>query len=154
MPQFADADPTQLREFVKIWYKRALPNIRTKEFEETWIDFLIAWPRIKYVKGEEPMAQMFEKAIQLDPPQIAIEKYPDNSKLKILVSLCRELQRAAGNKPFFLSVRTAGRLLNIAPMTASRWFFLLQSDGIIKVVTKGGTAQTVRQASRYGYIAN
>ena len=102
LPQFADADPIQLRETVKIWHKRALPNIRTKEFEETWIDFLIAWSRIKYVKGQEPMAQMFEKAIQLEPPQVAIEKYPGNSKLKILVSLCRELQRAAGNEPFFL----------------------------------------------------
>jgi hypothetical protein len=152
LPQFADAEPTQLREIVKVWHKKALPNVRTKEFEETWIDFLKAWPRIKYVKGKEPMAQMFEKVIQLEPPPIAVEKYPDNSKFKILVSLCRELQRAAGNEPFFLSVRTAGRLLNIMPMTASRWFFLLQSDGILKIVSKGGIAKTVREATRFRYV--
>ena len=153
LPQFAGAEPTELRELVKMWHERALPTMRTKGFEDTWIDFLKAWPRIKYAKGQEPMTQIFEKAIQLDPPSIAVEKYPGNSKLTILTSLCRELQRAAGENPFFLSARTAGRLLNVSPMQASRWFFLLQSDGILKLVSKGGTAETVRQASRYRYIA-
>lgn len=154
LPQFTDADPRQLRDIVKVWHKRALANIRTKEFEETWIDFLKSWPRIKYKKGEEPMAQIFERAIQFDPPQVAVEKYPDNVKLKILVCLCRELQRAAGREPFFLSVRTTGRLLKVSPMQASRWFFLLQSDGILKLVSRGGTAETVREASRYRYVVD
>jgi hypothetical protein len=154
LPQVADAEPEELRDIVTVWHRRALPKIRTQEFEETWIDFLKAWPRIRYVKGEEPMAQIFERAIQLEPPQIAAEKYPNHSKLKILASLCRELQRAAGSSPFFFSARTAARLLNVAPMTASRWFFLLQSDGILKLVSRGGTAETVREASRYRYIAN
>jgi hypothetical protein len=154
LPQFADARPNQLREIVETWQARALPNIRTKEFEETWIDFLKAWPRIRYTKGKEPMTQIFEKAIQLEPPHIADEKYPNHSKLKIMVSLCRELQRAAGDSPFFLSVRTAGKLLNVSPMQVSRWFFLLETDGILKVVAKGGTAQTVRTATRFRYLAN
>lgn len=154
LPQFSDADPRELRNIVRVWHKRALAKIRTKEFEETWIDFLKAWPRIRYAKGEEPMAQIFETAIQLEPPEIAIEKYPNNPKLKILVSLCLELQRAAGENPFFLSARTAGKLLDVSPMQASRWFFLLRSDGILRLVSKGGTAETVRQASRYRYIAS
>ncbi|MEA3226841.1 MAG: bifunctional DNA primase/polymerase, partial [Planctomycetota bacterium] len=154
LPQFADADLQELRDIVKVWHERALPNIRTKEFEETWIDFLKAWPIIKHEKGEGPMAKIFEKAIQLDPPKIAVKKYPDHSKLKILVSLCRELQRAAGDAPFFLAARTAGRLLNVAPITANRWLFLLLSDGILKLVSKGGTATNARQASRYRYVAN
>jgi hypothetical protein len=152
LPQYADADPRQLRDLVKLWHKKAMPKIRTKEFEETWIDFLKAWPRIKFVKGEEPMAKIFEKAISLEPPKIAVENYPDHDKLKILVSLCRELQQAAGNDPFYLSVRTAGRLLNVTPMTANRWLFLLLSDGVLKLISKGGTADTVRQASRYRYV--
>ena len=154
LPQFSDADPRELRKYVKAWRGKALLKIRTKEFEETWIDFLKAWPRIKYSKGEEPMAKILEKAIELEPPKIAVEKYPDHDKLKILVSLCRELQRAAGNGPFYLSVRTAGRLLDVKPMTANRWLFLLQSDGILTLVSKGGTADAVRQASRYKYVAN
>ena len=152
MPEYTDADPKQFRSEVIEWHKRALPNIRTKEFEETWIDFLKGWRKIKCKIGEEPMAPIFEKAIQLEPPKIAVETYPNHSKLKILVSLCSELQRAAGQNPFYLSVRTASKLLNISAMQASRWLFLLQSDGIVKLVCKGGTAETVRKASRYRYI--
>lgn len=154
MPEYTEADPKEFRSAVEQWHKKALPNIETKEFEETWIDFLKGWDKIKWEIGESPMAQIFEKAIQLEPPKVAVEKYPEHSKLKILVSLCRELQRAAGENPFFLSTRTGARLLKVKPMTISRWFFLLQSDGILKLVSKGGTAKTVRKASRYRYIAN
>jgi hypothetical protein len=153
LPQYADAEAGQLRELAVIWHKRALPNIRTKEFEETWIDFLKAWPKIKYPKGKEPMSQILEKAIRLDPPKIAVEKYQEHSGLKTLVSLCRELQRSAGDNPFFLSARTAGKLLKVSAMQANRWFFLLQTDGILKLVSKGGTAEAVRKASRYRYVA-
>ena len=99
------------------------------------------------------MAKILEKAVRLEPPKVAVEKYPDHDKLKILVSLCRELQRAAGDGPFYLSVRTAGRLLDVTPMTANRWLFLLLSDGILRLVEKGGTKDTVREASRYEYLA-
>lgn len=100
------------------------------------------------------MAEIYEKAIQLEPPQIALKKYPEHSKLKILVSLCRELQRAAGNSAFFLSARTAGKLLDITPMTASRWFFLLETDDILRVVSKGRMTTEGGIATRFRYIAN
>jgi hypothetical protein len=154
MPEYIDADPKQFETIVRKWHKKALSKIRTKEFEETWIDFLKAWPNIKHKIGDEPMARIFEAVIQLEPPEIAMEKYPDNSKLKIFVSLCRELQRAAGNNPFFLATRTAGKLLKISPMQASRWLYLLETDNILKVVVKGGTAENPRKATRFRYIAN
>jgi hypothetical protein len=99
------------------------------------------------------MAQIFETAIQLEPPKIAAEKYPDNAKLKILVSLCRELQKAAGDSAFFLSVRTGAKLLNSYPMEVSRWLWLLETDGILKVIAKGGTNENPR-ATRFRYVAN
>ncbi len=154
MPEYTDADPKEFHSVFKVWLKRALPNIRTKEFEESWIDFLKGWGKIKWKIGEKPMAQIFEKTIQLEPPQVAVEKYPENTKLKVLVSLCRELQRAAGNSPFFLAARTAGKLLDISPITASRWFFLLETDNILKVVSKGKMTRTGGVATRFRYIAN
>lgn len=154
MPEYTEAEPRQFESVVRDWHKRALPNIETKEFEETWIDFLKGWKKIKWKIGESPMAQIFEKAIQLEPPKIAVDKYPEHNKLKILVSLCRELQRAAGTNPFFLSVRTGGRLLNVSHMQISRWLFLMESDGILMVITKGGTSENPRKATRYRYIAN
>ena len=113
-----------------------------------------AHPVLGMERGEKPMAQIFEKTIQLEPPKIAVKKYPEHSKLKILVSLCKELQRAAGRSPFFLSARTTARLLNVEPMTASRWFFLLETDGILKVVSKGKMTKSGGVATRFKYIAD
>ena len=100
------------------------------------------------------MAKIFEKALRMETPKVAAEKYPNNKKIQLLTALCRELQLAVGEGPFFLSTRTAGRLLGVSPMTISRWLFLLESDEVIRVVAKGGTAQTVRKATRFNYIAN
>ena len=52
-------------------------------------------------KGEEPMAQMLAKAKDAPLP-IEAQRY-EQASLRLLVKLCRELQRAAGDGPFFLS---------------------------------------------------
>jgi hypothetical protein len=154
LPLFADADPRDLRAIVREWHRRALPKIRTKEFEETWIDFLKAWPRVRYAKGTEPMMQTFRRAVESEPPRIAVAKYPENPKLQILVALCRELQRAGGMEPFYLSCRTAGGLFSVSHTEAGRWFFLLESDGILEVVAKGGTQKNPRNATRFRYMGD
>jgi len=154
LPEYFGIDPRLLKKIVQAWHKQALPNIRTKEFEETWIDFLKAWPKITSKIGEEPMSKITKKAFRQKPPKIAQEKYPDNPQLQIFVSLCRELQRQAGESSFYLGCRKAAELLHTNPMQINRWFFLLESDGLIKTVQKGGTAQNPRKASRYKYLGN
>lgn len=154
LPEFCNSDPIELTGIVKEWHKRALPKIRTKEFEETKIDFLIAWPKIKNKIGEEPMSKIVHKAFSSSPPKIAVEKYPDNPQLQIFVSLCRELQRQDKSNTFYVSCRKAAEYLHTSPMTISRWFFLLESDGIVKTIEKGGTTRNPRNASRYKYLGN
>jgi hypothetical protein len=154
LPQFAGAEAQDLRAIVQEWHRRALPKIRTREFEETWIDFLKAWPRVRHVKGTEPMTQVFQRAVEGERPQVAVMKYPENQRLQILVSLCRELQRAAGAQPLYLSCRAAGRLFSVSHTEAARWLFLLESDGILQVVTKGGTHENPRNATRFRYLGD
>lgn len=154
MPQYTDADPKDLKSFVIEWHRQALPYIRTEEFEETWIDFLKAWPKIKKKVGEEPMTKIFERAKKAEPPQVAVELHPDNKQLQLFITLCRELQKEAGQGPFFLACRTGGKYFNVAPMTISRWFFLLGEESIVELVTKGGTENNPRKASRYKYLGN
>jgi hypothetical protein len=153
MPEYTDANPKQFKTVVKEWHKRALPNIRTKEFEETWIDFLKAWPKIRHKIGNEPITKVFKRASESEAPTIAIEKYPKNSNLQTLVSFCKELQIEAGSAPFFLATRTGGKLFNVKAMTMSRWLFLLEEDNIIKTVEKGGTSKNPRKATRFRYVA-
>ena len=152
LPAYADAKPADLRELVQQWHRQALPHIQTKKFEETWIDFLKAWGNVEYPMGKGPIAMTMQKVIQLDPPKVALQKYPKHQKVQVLVSLCRELQRAAGEHPFFLSCRTTGTLFGVEPMTASRWLFMLEADGILKTVDKGRTGKGARKATRFRYI--
>ena len=100
-PELADAAISDLKVYVRYWHRLAKKVIRTKPFEETWIDFCNAWPRVKFAKGDEPMAQMLAKAKDAPLP-IEAQRY-EQASLRLLVKLCRELQRAAGDGPFFLS---------------------------------------------------
>ena len=117
IPAYTDADPRQFRSVVVEWHRAALPKIRTKQFTETWIDFLIGWRKIKYRIGEGPMNVIFVKAKKAKPPKIALRYYPGHPKLQFLVTLCRKLQIASGNDPFFLSARTAAKHLDVSAMT-------------------------------------
>jgi len=152
MPEYINADPNQFKSVVEEWHRRALPNINTKEFEETWIDFLMAWPRIKYRIGDGPLQRAFAKAAISKVPKIALRQYPENRNLQLLTALCRELQIIADKKPFFLSMRAGAKLFNIGVMTMYRWLFLLVQDDILKVTWKGGMTRSGRKASKYRYL--
>src|SRR5690349_14198984 len=98
-----------------------------------------AWGKVRFPQGSEPMALMFAAAIEADTPAEA-EQY-EQKKLRLMVALCRELQRAAGSASFFLSARTAARLLGIDPATAARWLRGLRHDGILHLAEAGKRAR-------------
>jgi len=148
IPKLSGANDTDLRPYVRYWHRQALPFIATKPFEETWIDFLKGWSKVKFPKGTEPMVEILKRAVDAPPPKEAGEY--DDSRLKFLVSLCRELQRASGDAPFFLSCRKVEELVGVSFKSASRWLFMLVKDGVLELV-KQGTMKN-RQASRYRYL--
>jgi hypothetical protein len=149
LPHLADADPGELRDVIQRWHQLALPAIRTKPFEETYIDFLRAWPKVKHPAGSGPLADLFQRASAAPPPSVATGY--EQEGLRLLVSLCRELHRAADPGPFFLGCRTAGTLLGVDHTTAWRWLFLLKEDGVLELVSIG--SQSTHKASRYRYVA-
>jgi len=60
----------------------------------------------------------------------------------------------AGDGSFFLSARTAGKYLDVEPMTANRWLFLLEQDKVLEVVEKGKLTRAGGIATRFRYVAN
>ncbi len=152
VPALADASPDQLQNHVRRWHGMGVAKevIRTEPFEETWIDFLKCWPKVKFPKGSEPMAEIVEKARRLPPPSAAT-KY-ESPRLQLLVAICRELQQSAGGEPFYLACRTAGRLAGVDHSTAARWLWLLVHDGILAEAEKGD--RTRRRATRYRYLGD
>lgn len=148
VPELGGADPRDLKPYVRRWHELARDRIETQDFAETWIDFLHGWPRVQYPKGEEPMAVILARADASELPAVAEEFGADVGRL---AALCRELQRAAGDGPFYLGCRKAGQLLGVNHATANRWLFLLIAEGVLAEVEKG--TQTRRRASRYRYLA-
>lgn len=147
IPGICDAPAKELCSIVRRWHQLALPVITTEPFEETWIDFLKAWPKVKFPLGADPMTDILQRAVSSPVPKAA-EPY-EQQRLRLLVALCRELQASAANEPFYLSCRTAGRLLEVDHMTANRWLFLLESDGLLTVAQRG--SRETNKATRFRY---
>jgi Bifunctional DNA primase/polymerase, N-terminal len=150
IPSLADVPVNELRLYVQKWYDSAKPFIRSP-FEETWFDFGEAWDKIRFPVGQGPVDMAFAMVLASELPEVA-DQY-EQQELRLLVGLCRELQRAAGaDSPFFLASRVAARLLQVDHSTAARWLKGLQLDGIIQLVEAGSSSSG--KASRYRYIAD
>ncbi|QDT69058.1 hypothetical protein MalM25_19850 [Planctomycetes bacterium MalM25] len=149
VPSLADRPSRDLRSYVEAWHRRAVPIIGTKPFEETWIDFLKAWENVRHPYGEGVLTVAFGRACSAGVPALA-DDY-EQSEILLLAGLCRELQRIAGDGPFFLSCRDAGQLLGVSHVQAARWLFLLESDGVLELVAKGD--MKTRRASEFRYLA-
>jgi hypothetical protein len=140
-----DAGPADLRTIVQEWHHQALPIIRTKDFSESWTDFVISWDRIK-----QPAGRLFRAAVET-AESIALVGVGASYKghLRRLAQLCAALQAQSGDSPFFLGCREAGEFLHIDKTQAWRLLKTLQFDGILQRVTKG--TKTTRKASEWRF---
>jgi hypothetical protein len=148
IPQLASDDVQLLKPLVRRWHAAALPLIRTKAIEVTWLDFAVAWERVKVPAGRAAIGAIYAQALAGEMPLIA-HQY-ESPKLRKLVALCRQLQRRAGDRPFFLSCRTAGELLKVSAMTVSRWLKLLVLDKVLVQVAVGEIGSG--KASEFRYV--
>ncbi|MGD0767492.1 MAG: bifunctional DNA primase/polymerase [Tepidisphaeraceae bacterium] len=142
---FPDATMSELRAIVKQWHAAALEKIRTKEFEQTWIDFVEGWKRIKYPVGKGPLSEAMARADAIKLPPAIAELYADEPEMLRAAKLCAELQRRAGAEPFYLAVRSLADLLGIERMAAHRRLKVLNIDRVIVEIEKG----KLRRASTY-----
>lgn len=147
LPEMAAAPLNQLRPHVRRWHSLSLPFIATKAWDDSWLEFCSAWQRVKYPAGQEPILTALERAKAADPPEGAAEF--EQPALRLLIALCRELQRIAGDEPFFLDARKAGELLGIDHTKAWRWLRQLCDAEILLLVSSGSREK--RQANRYQY---
>ena len=145
IPVLTDVDVADLRPYVRRWYENAKPYLSGKHsFDDCWADFAYGWKRVKYPIGSGPMADMMTKADETTPPACT-EGYDETTRR--LVCLCRELQRNAGDGPFFINYRTAGQLLGIDRNKAGKRLNMLCVDGVLELVSKGHTGRS----SEYRY---
>jgi hypothetical protein len=150
IPSLADApaNAPDLEKIVRKWHKLALPTIATKPWDDSWSDFLKAWPSIRHPAGQEPIRLAFERAKAAVLPEAALKF--ERPEVQLLIALCCELQRTARDRPFYLACRTAGELLQLPHTRAWRWLDALCNCGILRV-DEAGTFAT-RRATRYRYL--
>jgi len=143
------ASARDLEGVVLKWHRLALPHISTKPFSETWIDFLDSWQRVKFPKGVT-MNVILEKAAATVPSCAMKAKY--TTEIRLLVSICRQLQMNAGNGTFFLSCRMAGEMLGVSHWMAARWLRLLVYEEILK--RESDDDLRTHQAAEYRYLGD
>jgi hypothetical protein len=136
-----DSTAAELRPVLREWHRLALPNIRTKEFSETWADFCIAWPRVVRPAGQSFRAAA-EAADTTDLPA-ALSHLGYDGHLARLAALCWQLAQQWGNRPFPLGYEIAGGYLGVSTRHAGRLLKALQFDGVLALTSKG-TKQTGR----------
>lgn len=136
-----------LRPLVLGWHKHFIDAIGTKNFSETWADFRRGWAAIKvpYGQGIESIVDGIDFGIPI--PQTFLDLGYGTIEFKLLL-ICRQLQLVNGDAPFFLSARTAEKLINYHFTGAAKMLDALVSDKFLELITKGKTPK----ASRYKYI--
>jgi hypothetical protein len=135
LPHLQDADPAARRDIVVRWQKLAESVIGEKPREEIAIDFLRGWERVRFPAGTGPLFALRDRARDASPPRCA-QNY-DQPELQLLVAVCRELQKNAGDGAWFLACRTAGELVGVRHDRAARWLYLLVEDGVLTLIRKG-----------------
>jgi hypothetical protein len=101
MPTFS---MSELKPTVQEWYRRALPNIKTKQFDETWEDFQIGWDRVNhpYKSGIQSILDATLATVHVDVG------HHEGSAAKLLMA-CAALQQHHGpGVAWPLSCRKAG----------------------------------------------
>lgn len=139
----AEAEAADLLPIVERWHRAAISG---PGLEDDQTAFLAAWPRVKHPAGTGPLDRVLEDARRLGPPPETL-KYGD--KFQLLASLCRELQRRAGNESFFLGCRTAGKLIGVSHVAAWNYFQLLQANRLLRMIEKGTKAGRKATSWRY-----
>lgn len=153
IPELAGINTSRVRVLkptVREWHTRGLANMLTKDFGTTWADFAYSWPRVRFPEGDDTLRRAVEAAEAATPPAWAREDYTD-PRMLLLASLCRELQRIAGEGVFFLSVRSGGEAVKADHGVVNRWLHGLVGEGFwwkIREATNraeqhgGGTSRT------------
>jgi hypothetical protein len=127
------------------WSAASQPYLRPGH--DYFTEFLAKLDCVTVPKGETLQAA-FERAKRRDPAD-AVREIP-NSDVRLLASLCRELQEMAGDQPFMLHQISIGKLLGCSWRTVGNRIKALKSVRVLKLAEPA--IKGVR-AARYFYAA-
>jgi hypothetical protein len=144
------ARETARGDVFNLWYEKSRPFLRPDlsrlDYES---EFLQAVTQARIPLGQDAFAFAVQQADLRGADQVALV-FIDDPKYVRLVVVCRELQRAAGPHPMFLSGDQVATLFGIHRSWGFGMLQYLQRKGVLKLVASGG----VNKANRYFYLPN
>jgi hypothetical protein len=123
---------------VQRWHRLALPRIRTKDFGESWKDFVVAWERVRSGGDGAILAGVGPW----------VRSQTDDLLMRLELA-CEAIQVRAGNQPFYLACRTAAGLIGASKTHAARLLAHLVAADVLLIEQGGDNAN--RKATVYRY---
>jgi hypothetical protein len=134
----------EIKPIFILWWHKVLPVISTKNFDESWIAFLIAWDNVKYPLGKS--MDMISSGLpdHSITNEASIYGIMGANLLELCIRLDENQKTNWNDEPFPLSCRIAGDVLGINRNYANSLLSLLAKDGFLVLVTKGNTVKANR----------
>ena len=117
----------QYKTIFNKWKDASRPFLR--EGHDYFTEFLAALGRVAMPKGET-LESAFQRAKLRQPPS-KVSDVP-NSGLRLLASLCRELQEMFGSKPIMLHQVSIAKVFNVSQQTISIWISALKTLKVLR----------------------
>ena len=133
MGRFPNTEADQHYKLVQQWFSINSANIKTKEFDATWIDFSYAWTTIT-----TPYGQVLAEALA-NPVAVPdwMKRHRFGVRADKLLQVCCTLAQYHHPKPFFLSSRTAESILGYDYSDLAKLFRVLTVSGFLICTDKG-----------------
>jgi hypothetical protein len=147
IPCYADGPAEGCLEVVRDWWELALPNIRTKAWDESWRDFRVAWGRVQQPARGCTLAGLKEWVFSLVPLADAFDR--EEGDLLRLELLCEALHGRHGGRPFPLACRVVAEVLGVGKTTGARHLGRLVRARVLRVAAPAVKGK--RRAAEYLY---
>jgi len=136
---------TQYKTIFDNWETASRPFLRPPH--DYFTEFLAKLDCVTVPKGETLQAA-FERTKRREPPSKVL--VIRNDGVRLLASLCRELQEMAGNQAFMLCQMSAAKLFgHSSHRSISNWIKALKTLGVLKLAELSSRGK----ATRYFYVA-
>ena len=142
----------KLEEIFNQWHQRNSYLRKGQSREDYYFEYLESLEGVQYPFAQEDVLQSaLENARSSTPPPETT--HFEDKRMKLLASICRELQLMAGDRAFFVSCRKAAILVgHKSYKTVNRWLIGLSkmNNPLLKVTNRGGPHSN--KANRYRYL--
>jgi hypothetical protein len=142
-----NASVADLGPYVEVWNKVALKDIAGFDQTMVWWTFIDKWDAVKFPDGEDPLSLIVKSLADSEPPACAM-RYGE--KVRRFVHILQRLQMEVGDKSFYMSERTAAKLMETTQPMARTCLKRLVNEGVLEVDHKVKANQY--RATRYRYI--